>query len=81
MVNWLQSLGLPGADLRENRLGAWAMDCMYTEIAMRCGGGSGQVEHQAWPNEHYKLLFDHESSHRNASCLGNWSKISLKSCC
>ena len=72
MITWLQGLGLPGADLRDNRLGAWAMDACYSEIAMRCRGGPPQISFQAWPRDFYKALLDSSSvSSYNAVNLGN----------
>ena len=76
MIDWLTSVGIPGADLSDNRLGAWAMDCCYSEISMRCRGGPPQIQFQPWPNDFYKLLFDeHSTSSYNSVNLGNLDRV------
>ena len=65
MITWflLNTVGLPSADLSDNRLGAWVMDCCSSEIAMLFRGGPPQISFQPWPNDLYKTLFD-EPPHR-----------------
>ena len=43
--DWLLSRDYPPSKLEQNSLGAWAMDCIFSEIAMRCMGGVRQLEY------------------------------------
>ena len=48
------------------------MDCIFSEIAMRCMSGASQREYAPWPNDAYACLFDHASRRQmNAVSLGN----------
>ena len=67
---WLQARGYQPAQLEQNSLGAWAMDCIFSEITMRCMGGTAQRQYAAWPNDAYACLFDHASRNQ-------WSAVSL----
>jgi hypothetical protein len=69
---WLVSRGVPADEHSRNHLGAWIMDCVFTEIAVRCRPSASTMEYVAWPNDAYVCLFDHASRTRhNSPYLGN----------
>jgi hypothetical protein len=63
-------VGISPQQLEQNSLGAWAMDCIFSEITMRCMGGTAQRQYQHGPTTR-----THVSSIMRSR--NQWSAVSL----